>query len=621
MQKKYTLIRDIIMRYSLKIFAFLLCICFLFSACGTKTEVSTGEMFIEGSGSESNLSDNSSTNASKNNTPLTQITKDETDNSSSSKNKNASSNKGNVTDNSISSEKPNVGTPPDSSNSTNTSNPSAKNYIEQSSGSNSLRVYTLPSSIKDIENYSVFVRVSDKEDWVPVPVGFAEVARSGLGTHRTYFASVDVTGKIQVKVSPNKDFSNCSVEPLSDNIIYKYEDKNICFTVDKACQLVLRFDGEVFGCLQLFVNPMETDFPGADGKNVIYVSSGIHTKDNSDYIVSGRDGKGAKGGFPCVILESNQTLYLAGGAVLNAMVVVKEGAENVKICGRGIINLLFANVESGTNEDTIASTGGEYPNGIRAAKNKNLKIEGIIIRNSCHYAVMGNGLNGLYIDNIKIFNRCQWSDGIDCIATRNAEIKNCYLRTNDDGIAIYGSYWGYYGDVYNWNVKNCVFLTDCAHSIYIGPFASDSENNRDEVYNLKFSDIDILDDYENLDYYQGAIGITACGSNYVHDIIFDSIRMYGLAKSRPFNLQIVRESKYQNPGYRIENITFNKVTLYGSDYLKDFCKRSRIKGYNSERYITGISFKNLVICGEKITSENKGHYFEIGNYANNITYN
>lgn len=492
------------------------------------------------------------------------------------------------------------------------------NCLFQKNGNEFLVVFSSTDGFAASSDYSVRARLGSNE-WIDVPVYFAEVTRKIIGKNlNSSFASLDISGAVEIEVTVNSDFENFVIRPDADNISAERSGNTLRFSVDKPCQLSIEADGEIMQNLQLFVNPLENFVPDKEDENVIYLEPGIHNFDNCIYITNER---GEKKCNPTLYLESNQTLYIAGGAVLQAEVYVKTGSENVKILGRGIIDILPFNSESGTMPETKEKNSGFYPAGIRMVSSSNVEIDGVIIRNSCSYGVMGNGMRNVSINNIKLFNRGTCSDGIDFVASNDVTIKNCYIRSNDDGVAIYGSRWEFKGSSKNWLVENCVFMTDCAHSINIGTHGSQDESNRDEISNVIFRDIDILDVYEKIHGYWGAIAFTVGDENYIHDFTFENIRMYPIAGSRPFTIKTDLNSGFNpNPGYRIENILFKDIELLGTDYIKDFNEPSEIKGYNNERIVSGVCFENLKICGEKVDSDNANKFFNIGDNTENITF-
>lgn len=69
--------------------------------------------------------------------------------------------------------------------------------------------------------------------------------------------------------------------------------------------------------LVIFGNPLEKDAPKAGDKNVVYFGAGVHTPDE-------------------IKLSDNQTLYIAGGAVVKSR--LRATGKNITVRGRGILS-------------------------------------------------------------------------------------------------------------------------------------------------------------------------------------------------------------------------------------------------------------------------------------------
>jgi hypothetical protein len=70
--------------------------------------------------------------------------------------------------------------------------------------------------------------------------------------------------------------------------------------------------------LAIFANPLEENIPSPQADGVVYYGPGVHDVGE-------------------ITLQINQTIYIAGGAVVNADVRGVD-LENVKIMGRGSLN-------------------------------------------------------------------------------------------------------------------------------------------------------------------------------------------------------------------------------------------------------------------------------------------
>ena len=115
--------------------------------------------------------------------------------------------------------------------------------------------------------------------------------------------------------------------------------------------LSVEFDGDRLHNLHLFANPVETETYTESNDSVLYFGPGVHRLEYVD------------------IFEP-QTLYhlslLAAGVAVTA-----DGAENVRIIGRGIL---------------------DHPiRGIEITDSRNVLVDGITVVNPDHYTVFGGG--------------------------------------------------------------------------------------------------------------------------------------------------------------------------------------------------------------------------------------
>ncbi|OUJ70597.1 hypothetical protein [Hymenobacter crusticola] len=113
------------------------------------------------------------------------------------------------------------------------------------------------------------------------------------------------------------------IRPLSYTIKPRVADNTVYCTLDKHRKLSVEFNGDKLLTLHVFANALETEKPDPKDPHVMYFGSGIYTPPDLPGSV--------------IHVPSNTTVYLAGGAVLQAKLVV-DHAENVRIIGRGILD-------------------------------------------------------------------------------------------------------------------------------------------------------------------------------------------------------------------------------------------------------------------------------------------
>lgn len=374
----------------------------------------------------------------------------------------------------------------------------------------------------------------------------------------------DMDEPVEVMVKKNNGiFSQVDVRPLRHSINYDRKGNTITFRIDEPKYLSVEFDGDRLHNLHLFANPVMKEVYTESGDGVIYFGPGVHRP----------------GDLPNnqIRIPSNTTVFLAPGAVIRAKLLV-DHAENVRIIGRGIL---------------------DHPiRGIEVTNSRNVEIDGVTVVNPDHYTVFGGGSEDIIVRNLKSFSIKGWSDGIDMMCCRNVEIDNVFMRNSDDCIALYNHRWYWKGGSSDISVKNSVLWADIAHPINIGGHGDPDNEEGEVIERLSFSNIDILEHDEDDPPYRGAMCIVLGDNNIARDITFDDIRVESIQEGMLFHLEVQFNPKYnKTPGRKIENVRFRNITYNGYGESK-----SEILGYDSERDVTDVTFENVMINGEKLTS-------------------
>ena len=430
--------------------------------------------------------------------------------------------------------------------------------------------------------FSVYMSL-DQINWVPIEVYLADTRTQIVSTpetyedHTTYYTMFDFEGEAYLKVkynNPTKNFST-KIRPVNnaESVEINPTAKTEIIKFTKTCQLSYEVNGDIYYNLHIFANPLENyNLTG----EVIYLAPGIYTADNCDYIKNVNKSDGSKA--PTLVLKTNQTLYIAGGAVVKAGIQTTN-ARNVKIMGRGIVDMRTLNC-------------GSHP-AVNVSFCNSVLIDGLMFCDPAYYTVFAGQSSDLRISNIKSISYTIWSDGVGTMACNNVKVSNSFFRTNDDGLAIYASTSDYYGDAYNHEYFKCVLWADNAHAINIGNLGSGDRYNRDYIYNIKFRDLDILEVHSMES--SGAIHF-ACGSeNIIKDFLFEDIRVDDFTRSDLLKIHFI-ENEVNGVGYSISNIKFKNIYYTDVDP-----KGIIIKGYSAERTVKDIYFENLYVNGRKAT--------------------
>ncbi|MDR1277849.1 MAG: hypothetical protein LBK02_03780 [Treponema sp.] len=389
----------------------------------------------------------------------------------------------------------------------------------------------------------------------------------------------DFSGMVEMRVKMNNGIlDDVKIRPLSKGIQPTIQGNYVTFTLTEPVKLSVEVNGDRVHNLHVFANPLETEKPDPHDPAVIYFGPGIHVPENEKKVF---------------VIPSGKTVYLAPGAVLRGKFLC-DTVEDVRFIGRGILDA--------------------PEQGFDLRFSQNIEINGITVINPNHYTVLGGQTTGLTIRNFKSFSSKGWSDGIDLMSCSDVVIEDIFMRNSDDCIAVYTHRWEFYGDAKNYRVKNAILWADIAHPINIG-LHGDTGFDGNVIENLHFSNIDILEHDEDDRDYQGCMAFSVSDHNLVRNVVFEKIRVENITEGQLFNLRILFNEKYcTGPGRGIENVTFRDISYNYEGWPEN---PSVIEGYDKSRVVNDITFKNIVINGNRITSFEEGN-IHIGQFAEHI---
>lgn len=416
-----------------------------------------------------------------------------------------------------------------------------------------LHVFEMPAGVASNNTYTVQVKLAGEQQWQQVATYNVKVTKMENLRNSTEDASLayfSAAGKVEVAVKLNKGtIHTARIRPLSYGIKPIGKGSTIYFTLDKACNLSVEINGDIFHNLHLFSNPIYESVDSLS-KNVIYFKPGLHELKNG-----------------MLRVPSNTTVYVAGGAVVKGRILF-DGVNNSRLLGYGIVD---------------PSAGG----GIIIEKSKNIEVEGVI---SCK--CFTGGSTDVRIKNVKAISAFKWGDGMNVVSSSNVLLDGVFNRNSDDCTTVYGTRGRFSGGCNNVTMQNSTLWADVAHPILIGTHGSTL--NKDTLQNLNYVNIDILDHNETQIDYQGCMSINAGDNNLVSNVRFENIRVEDFRKGQLLNVRVFFNAKYcTSPGRGVENILFKNIVYSGQH-----AAMSVIDGYSDERKVKHILFENLVVNGK-----------------------
>jgi len=408
----------------------------------------------------------------------------------------------------------------------------------------------------------------------------------GIWTHthggpseRAAFVIFDFEGRVRIAVRPARPFQNAWVWPTSAGIVPRREGDLLHFELDRPQCVTLLLDDDSVP-LHFFVAAPERERPRPDDPNVLYFGPGRHE-------------------VSALSIQSGQTLYLAGGAVVRARlasdekgrlserinlvtyptpVVHARGVRDIRIAGRGILD------------------GSLLPhpakNLIRLEGVRNARLEGIVLRDSSSWNVHIAASEDVLAEGLRILSGRLNSDGINPVNSRRVVIRDCFIRNRDDGIAVKtlrpeppG------GDV---RAERCILWSDWGYPLGV------TYETRAAITNVLFRDCDILFTRH------WALGVRVVDAATVDGVAFEDIRVedFTLPTRRfgappcPIQLLIVKDMWGADaaPG-RIRNVAFRNILFRGGP-----ARAVEILGFDPDHRVEGVLLDRVILDGRPLRS-------------------
>lgn len=453
--------------------------------------------------------------------------------------------------------------------------------------------YPAPKGACLQHDFQIRIREQEGKEWknvdcYQVKVDMHEVRTASMAYF--YF-----TGEVELEITCPEIFYiyQVKVRPLNAGVKADYDSKTIRIKLDRPQKLSIEVNEDRFHNLHLFAGEIEEQEPDPFNDNTLYLPGSpdrvsVHRTEElmaeAEKKPKGRTiyfGPGVHYLEECTMrIPSDTNVFLAGGSVLVGTFIVSR-SENVKIFGKGCQYLAGFERFSGLNA-------------VRLSHARNVTVKGIHMINPPHYSVYIGGSSDISVEDITSFSCEGWSDGIDIMSSQNISVRDCFLRTSDDCIAIYGRRWAYNGDTSHITVKNCTLWADVAHPTMIGTHG-DFEQEGNCLEDIHFEDLDILEHHEYQAEYLGCLAINAGDKNTVRNISYEKIRIEQISHGKILDFQVKCNPDYNpKPGREIKGVSLKDIWYWGSGEVE-----SAICGYSHLSPVTGVTIKNLYIRGKK----------------------
>lgn len=446
------------------------------------------------------------------------------------------------------------------------------------------RVFTYPAPegapLKD--DYEVLIQPRGSKEWTRIDTYMAKVNASiGNGKHairEISYAFFDFTGDVFVKViSKKRKFTTAHIRPdYRGTIAHIQNDSTVQFLLFQPENVSMEFDGNITNNLLLFTSkpPVSRQQAQAqakqEGRKFIYYPSGFYNQQDT------------------IFVESNTTVYLAGGAYFTGTFAIND-AKNVSILGRGIARPIH---------------GYE---GCHVYRSKNVLVDGLIL---CTCPI-GESQN-VVLHDVRSISHPSWGDGLNVFGGCDGVLfDRVFCRNSDDCTTTYATRKGFSGSTRNVRMRNSTLWADVAHPIFIGIHGNPQVG--DTIEHLVYENIDILGQAEPQVDYQGCMAINCGDGNIIRDVLFDNVRIEPIEEGSLFHVKVSYNQKYCTaPGKGVEDVTFRNIRYTGT-----VPNISVINGYDADRRIRNITFEGLKVNGQTIYDEmpDKPRWYATSDYV------
>ncbi|MFO1450212.1 MAG: glycosyl hydrolase family 28 protein [Opitutaceae bacterium] len=384
-----------------------------------------------------------------------------------------------------------------------------------------------------------------------------------------HLAAFACTGPVSLDITVNVPPRSVVVHPVSRGIVPLVRGNRITFSITGPDNLYLTIDD--LPALCLFANPLETEELSAVQTGVRYFGPGVH-----------------EAGL--ITLKSNETLYLAPGALVYGGIRLAPQARRVRILGRGTLD---GNLSV---EDMVLLEGGQ-----------GIEVRGVTIRAGSGWTNTLVACRDVTYRDVKVISFCPSGDGINPVGSDNVTIDRCFLRCTDDCVAVKAP------DPAK-GVQN-ILVT---RSTLVGFAFADGvtigfETNGADISKVRVRDCDIVmaRGGSRVDGHS-AFSIICDGPSLISDIAYENVRVEEDVL-KLFELHITDGTKYDvNPPGRIRGVTLSNIRWASARPII-------LRGFSEQNRVEDVTFVNCRI-GDQPLTEARSDLFQINPHVRGVEF-
>ena len=283
-------------------------------------------------------------------------------------------------------------------------------------------------------DYDYYVKVTQGSKTIEIPVYNRTIGSNYFisnmvdgDVHRRYAEFAFSGDPVTIEVTANISFDKVSVMPSSEGIDFTVKGNVITYTIKEPQTTMIKLNDDRDTILAIFAEEpeYEDDIPNRALASTYYFEAGYHEIEGGE-----------------IILQSNESLYLAPGAVVKAR--VRLSGTDITICGRGTL------LESSPNR-----TKADKVNYMIEMQNaKRVEVSGIKIVDAHTFNITMTSCSDVTIHDVKVLSNQISTDGLSWWAKNtNVHVYDCFWHVSDD-VFVVG------GECVNNLVENCIVGSD-----------------------------------------------------------------------------------------------------------------------------------------------------------------
>jgi hypothetical protein len=387
------------------------------------------------------------------------------------------------------------------------------------------------------------------------------------------FAVIELAGEAEVEIAFPADWGAPILRPVSRGLKAETDGARAKFTLSTLRDLSVDF-GFSHPPLYLYVNEVE-----APEARPVAGEAGVH------FFAAGRVYEVGR-----LELKDGEQVYIEAGAVLRGCIRAIN-TKGVRIRGRGVLDGSgFTRGKDGTRAIVIEGSADAV-------------VEDIVMIEPSSWMLVVAASRRVRVRRVRTIGILVGTDGVDIVGSREVRVEECFLRNNDDCVAIKaGTYWIteprectqlWNGTVEDILVQGCILANDAAGNVVeIG-----HELSTARVSGITFRDCDVLHCHGN-----GAVfAIHNCDAAVVSDVLYEDIRVEHYW-DKLFDVRVMA-SMWGRDARRgaVRGVTFRNIRVAHPAYNAGY-STSILGGWDAEHPVETILFSEIYFNGRRVNS-------------------